>query len=188
MADMPAQLDSTTPGILCADDPKKQTSASYLCSLSRKYLNELLTVSTGSKHPELEVAALDLLIKEVNIKATSYKVLNSFCFWVGSSMMLVGIAWPAVTELWLKNNGGLSGVIQSVLTAGGLSLLTVHRQYKLRQTKIEDALRRTLFQREEISVKIARLLERVPQIDTGLETPKSDSSASDRPTSEVNPS
>ena len=64
-----------------------------------------------------------------------------------------------------------SGLIQTSLTSGAAALFAEYSQYKGRQGRIEDAIRRTLFSNEALDDKLRRLLELLPAVDQGMTLP-----------------
>jgi hypothetical protein len=148
-----------------------QTSTNYLYRLSSAFLGDLLEASTKVRPPDIEVARLNALIKDVTIKSRSYKMINSTMFCFSIMLMVAGIFWPLIHHLLrINTDADVAGALQSIFTTTGGFCFGIHRQYKNKQTKIEDALRRTLFATEKLEVKFDRLLEAVPGIDNGAET------------------
>ena len=151
-----------------------QSSASFYskAALSNNNLQQFLALSTNGPVSDGQVAQVACLIRDVSIKAFSYKLFNAATFWPALILFLIAALWPVVNYFCLSlENATVSGTLQTTLMTVAGILFAVYQQYKQKQGRIEDALRRTLFAHESIEDKIKRLIELVPSVDSGMSAP-----------------
>lgn len=141
---------------------RTQSSGRFFWELSRTSLAGLLDAGAKAPVSPADVGRLAGLIHDLGIKGMSYKIVNGTAFFLGISLTLLGLFWPALNRV---KDVTTAGTVQSAITAAGVLTLTVYRQYKKKQIRVEDALRRTLFATEDVETKIARLIELSPSID-----------------------
>lgn len=170
-----------------ANARRAQTSAKFLAdaALAGCNLRYLLDAAKVTRAPTPEqVAAVGCLVRDASIKAYSYKILNTVTFWPAAALAAAGALWPVQNHFLTKLDATMSGLIQTALVTTAGALFAVYQQFKRRQMRIEDALRRTLFTREEIDEKVKRLVDLPTTLDTGVAVPGSgdgDGTAAEKP-------
>lgn len=152
---------------------RRQSSAHFLSDIALQdgHLRAFLEASVGGPVTDGHVAVIATAIREVSIKALSYKFLNAITYWPAAVLFITATAWPVVNHFLFSLETTISGVLQTTLTSVAAVLFTTYQQYKQKQGAVEDALRRTLFAREELDAKIKRLMDLGPSIDLGMKAP-----------------
>jgi len=137
-----------------------------------QWLPAALESCTGQAPTEGELARVDYLVGEARRKLRGYRWTNKVMFVPGMLLLLLGVAWPAVALAAPGLNAeGKGSTLQSIcFTAGGICFV-LYLQYKSRQRRMEDAIRKTVCVEEEIGEKIARLIRVTDAMDTGMQLP-----------------
>jgi hypothetical protein len=184
----PSRSDSGDPlgAILpfAADASRGQTSASFYCkaALAQNKLPQFLALATGSEVSEGQVVQVACLLRDASIKAFSYKAWNSLSIWPALCLFVAGTLWPIMNLLpAISQDAKVSGLIQTTQVTLAAALFAVYQQYKQKQGRVEDAIRRTLFAHESIEDKIKRLIELSPAIDSGMSFPTISAAAKPAP-------
>jgi len=139
-----------------------QTSARYLSKIAK--LDACLDTNNNRKQK------IHTLIKDLEIKATSYAFMNKVFFWVSLVFAICIVVLPIVNSV--TSEGSTAHKIFSPTQLPAITLLaglcfTLYTDYKGKQTSAENLIRYAYFSTDEIQVISKTVREGLSEIDGG---------------------
>ena len=144
-----------------------QTSARYLSKLAK--LDACIDPTNEQK------LIVHTMIKDLEIKATSYAFLNKVFFWISLVFAIGIIVFPIVHTL-TPTEGHISKIfnptqLPAIILLAGLCF-TFYTDYKSKQTSAENLIRYVYFSEESTVVKSRIVREALSEIDGGQDFSK----------------
>lgn len=139
-----------------------QTSATYLSKLAK--LDACLDRDSDKKQK------IHALIKDIEIKASSYAFLNKVFFWISLIFAITIIVFPIISSFTTK--GSIYHKIFNPVQLPAITLLaglcfTLYSDYKGKQTSAENLIRYSYFSGDEIKIISKTVRAALAEIDGG---------------------
>jgi len=165
MSDSKADADSASSerGALAARIAglsRNQTGASLLAHLATEpgLARALIETASGGVVPPDQMTAIAEAARRARRAANRAKIVGTLWLVVSLLLLAAAITWPILEKLVLKRSESLvTGLAQACLTLLGGLAGSFYLAAKRRQSRIEDALRRLLFQHAETERRLAQL-------------------------------
>lgn len=160
-----------------------QTGASLLANIVlARELGPTILAATSGETPSPEVISLiERLTRRAKFKATLAKMAGSICLLISLIFLCAALLWPAIEKfvlhwqesIWTGLGQIGIGVLGSLAAGGYLAA-------KRPQSRIEDSLRRLLFEHAPLSERVAQL-----EFTLGTRQPAPDASSAARSKSDA---
>ena len=158
-----------------------QTSAKYLKEMAKlnacqaqyviqKKLAQKEAISPEDQLQLEQILAIFALSKDIEIKASSYALINKVFFWLSLFFAICIIALPIASTL-TKDDSKLNKILNpaqlpAITLLAGLCF-NFYSEYKGKQTSAENVMRYTYFSQDPVQKKSEKVRKAIAEIDNG---------------------
>jgi len=137
---------------------------------SAKYISKLAKLDACSDPEDRLKQQIHALIKDIEIKATSYALINKVFFWASLALALGIMVIPIVNSVTDKESTAHKifspAQLPAIVVLAGL-FFTLYTDYKGKQTGVENLMRYSYFSGDDIKIISKNVREGLAEIDSG---------------------